>query len=96
MACSDFLLHAILFNSHADALHIFQQQVHAVVAEQDFHTLGDQILFDFSIQDLRLLGAQVPDGAIHQFQSRANGPQANLLDFLVLIQPLHVGIRTEV
>ncbi len=79
-------------DDHAPAEAARQEQVGALVAEEQFHVLPQEVLLDGVVDVLGPLGAQVADGAVHQLQARLDGPAADLLYLLVVAKALHVGV----
>ncbi|MPM86470.1 hypothetical protein SDC9_133559 [bioreactor metagenome] len=96
MLCNDLLVGLSVGNGDAFAYIIFQNNVGALVAEQNLHTLLQQILFDGKVQALRLLRPQVADGAVHQLQARLNGVLADLLALGVVAKTLDMLVGAEV
>ncbi len=75
---------------------VLQDQVLALVAEENFHAVLLEIALDPQVDVVGLLRAHVADGAVHQLQSRLDGPLADLLPVLRVLQTLDVGVRAEV
>lgn len=81
-----------VLQQHALAAFLFQNDVFALGIEAHLHAVVRQIVLDGQIQLLRLLGAQMADGAVHQFQTRMDGVFADLLDVLTGVDALHMGV----
>ena len=54
-----------------------------------------QVFLDGPIQGLSLLGAQMPDRAIHQFEARADGAPADLAHLFGVANAFHMAVRAE-
>ena len=65
------------------------------MAENQLHALVFQIVLYGLVDGLGFLRAQVPDGAVHQFQSCLNGPPPDLFHFLALLYSFHMLVRAE-
>ena len=79
-------------NDHAPAETALQEKVGALVAKEKFNPLLQKVLLDGVVDVLGLFSPQVADGAVHQLQTRLDGPAADLLHLLVVAQTLHVGV----
>ncbi len=84
-----------LFNNHAHAVAVGQNQVHAVDAEENLNAVLLQVGLDSAVDLLRLFGAHVADGTVHQAQAGSDGVPADALDALILHQAFHRGVRAE-
>ena len=84
-----------VLQQHALAAFLFQNDVLALGIEAHLHAVVRQIVLDGQIQLLRLLGAQMADGAVHQLQTRMDGVFADLLDVLTGVNALHMGVGAE-
>ena len=84
-----------LGHGHPLAHPVFDDEGVALVVEQDLHAVFQEVFFDGEIDALRLFRAHVADGAVHEFEPRLNGAQADLLDFVARIQPFDVFVRAE-
>ena len=84
-----------VLQQHALAAFLFQNDVLALGIEAHLHAVVRQIVLDGQIQLLCLLGTQMADGAVHQFQTRMDGVFADLLDVLTGVDALHMGVCAE-
>ena len=84
-----------VLQQHALAAVLFQNDVLALGRKAHLHAVVCQIVLDGKIQLLRLLGAQMADGAIHQLQAGMDGVFADLLDVLAGVDALHMGVCAE-
>ena len=75
---------------------MFQDQVAALVAEVHLHAVFLKVSLNGQVNGLGLFRAHVADGAVHQLQSRLDGPLADLLAFLLVLQTLDMGVRAEI
>ena len=89
--------HSVLsvLDNHALADVVFQDYVVALRAEYHFHAVVAQIIFYGEIYALRLFGAHMTDGAIHEFEPRFNRFFADFLDLVLVAEPFYVLVRAE-
>ena len=74
---------------------LFQNQVAALVAEIHLHTVFLEVLLNSQVDGLGLFRAHMADGAVHQLQARVDGPLADLLPLLLMLQTLDMGVRAK-
>ena len=97
----DVELLAVTAHPHAAAdgphvAHALHDHVQALGLEQQLDAGGAQVVLDATVDLLRLLGAQVPDGAIHQLDTRLNGATANLFHLVRIAHAFHMLVGSEV
>ncbi len=74
---------------------VFEDNVVAFRAKENIHAVRDEILLDVVIDLLRLFGAHMANGAIHEFKSRFNCLFADFLDLLFVAQAFDMLVRAE-
>ena len=74
---------------------VLQNQVAAFIAEIHLHAVFLEIPLNGQIDGLGLFRTHVADGAVHQLQARLDSTLADFLPFLLVLQTLDVGVRTE-
>ena len=91
----DLPLGAVFRQDHALALGAGEDNIVALHAKDDLYPILQQILLHGVVDLSCLFRAKVANGAIHQLQPGLNGPLANGLHFVRILQALDVGICTE-
>ena len=82
-------------NVHADAGVVLQNEVAARAAEANLHAVIQKILLNRVINLLRLLCAEVTDGAVDKLQAGLDGTLANFFDGFLFAHALHARVRAE-
>ena len=90
------LAHAVFAaQPHAGAHRAVQQDVLALGLKAHLDAGGEQMVLDVEVELLRLLGAEVADGAVDELQPRLDGALADVLDLGALVDALDLGVGAK-
>ena len=85
----------LIGNAHAPADIVLDEEVEALRPEAHLDAVLKQILLDGVVELLRLLGAEVADGAVDELQARHDGAAADVFDLFIVADAFHFVVCAE-